>query len=196
MKVPPAPPANPKLPMTLKGLMIPSAILPAHVAFGAVLKATTPLVTTQRRTPSTPSANPIPAPSLKGDKPMTPKDDDLDPMARRAAQLAPPVQLAPQAAVVEQPSFAVDTHARVSLEEILPALVRKIAWAGDGKRGSVRIELGAGELAGSTLLVHADDGKVRVQLDVPQGVDAEGWKQRIHDKLSARGLDVESVEVR
>lgn len=141
----------------------------------------------------------LPAPA-KGDKPLDAKgskkeDDDLDPMARRAAQLAPPVQVAPVAAGPE-PTAVIETHARVSLEEILPALVKKIAWAGDGRKGSVRIELGAGELAGSTLLVHADDGKVRVQLDTPPGVDAAHWKQRIHDKLAARGLDVESVEVR
>ena len=97
---------------------------------------------------------------------------------------------------VQEPSAIVDAHARVSLEEIPPALVRKIAWAGDGKRGSVRIELGAGDLAGSTLLVHADHVKVRVELDVPPGVDAHSWRERIHSKLSARGLDVESVEVR
>ncbi len=51
-----------------------------------------------------------------------------------------------------------------SLEEILPALVRRIAWSGDARRGTVRIELGSGALAGATLLVAADDGRVQVTL--------------------------------
>jgi hypothetical protein len=180
--------------MGLKALMIPAKAIPAGPMFSNVLRPP-PLVLAKPGMPSaTQTATPHVPPS-KGEKPMSTKDDDLDPMARRAAQLAPPVQLGPPIAV-EQPSAIVDTQARVSLEEILPALVRKIAWAGDGKRGSVRIELGAGELAGSTLLVHADDGKVRVELSVPPGVDSNAWRDRIHEKLTARGLDVESVEVR
>jgi hypothetical protein len=181
--------------MALKGLMIPVLKSTAPAAFstlvrppppkGAEIKAPAGQISAQ-----TPSAGPA-----KHEKPLSQHDDDLDPMARRAAQLAPPVQLGGPAATFE-PSAIVDTHARVSLEEILPQLVKKIAWAGDGKKGSVRIELGAGELAGSTLLVHADDGKVRVELSVPPGVDANAWKERIHSKLSARGLDVESVDVR
>jgi hypothetical protein len=120
-------------------------------------------------------------------------DDDLDPTARHAAQLAPFAMTAP-ATAVEQASAIAKSH--VSLEDLVPALVRKIAWAGDGRRGSVRIELGAGELAGGVLVVHADDGKVRVELSVPNGVDAGEWKERLERRLTARGLDLDTVEVR
>lgn len=193
MKVPPSP-LLAKLPMALKGLMIPVSNGQAPAAFSALVKPTA-AKGIETKTPGQPMSAPVAVAQTKHEKPLKTTDDDLDPMARRAAQLAPPVQLGAPAAVAE-PSAIVETHARVSLEEILPQLVRKIAWAGDGKKGSVRIELGAGELAGSTLLVHADDGKVRVQLDVPPGVDANAWKDRIHEKLTARGLDVESVDVR
>jgi len=171
--------------------MIPVLQTAVGSAFSTLVRPTPPKNGTSHSPQPAPDRLPLLA---KQEKPPTTKDDDLDPMARRAAQLAPPVQVAPT--TVQEPSTIVETRARVSLEEILPALVRKIAWAGDGKRGSVRIELGAGELAGSTLLVHADGGKVRVELNVPPGVNANDWQQRIHEKLTARGLDVESVEVR
>jgi hypothetical protein len=82
-----------------------------------------------------------------------------------------------------------------SLEELLPALVRRVAWSGDGRRGTVRLELGAGELAGATLLVHADSGRVRVRLDVPPGVDAARWEHRIRQRLEANRIPADTVEV-
>jgi hypothetical protein len=89
----------------------------------------------------------------------------------------------------------VEARVRSSLEDLLPALVRRVAWSGDGRRGTVRLELGAGELAGATLLVHVDDGRVRLQLSTPPGVSPAGWRERIADRLAARGLAVDAVEV-
>src|ERR1019366_518010 len=43
----------------------------------------------------------------------------------------------------------VQTSARASLEEVLPAIVRRIAWSGDGRKGAVRLEFGAGALSGA-----------------------------------------------
>jgi hypothetical protein len=80
-----------------------------------------------------------------------------------------------------------------SLEEILPALVRKIAWSGDARRGAVRIELGAGALAGATLLVAADRGRVRVTLSAQAGVELEPYRERIVARLAARGLDADVI---
>jgi hypothetical protein len=59
----------------------------------------------------------------------------------------------------------------------------------------MRLELGAGELAGGTLLVHADAGRVRVHLEVPTGVDAAGWQRRIRERLEARDIPTDEVEV-
>ena len=82
-----------------------------------------------------------------------------------------------------------------SLEELFPVLVRRIAWSSDGERAAVRLELGAGELAGGTLLVQTDAGRVRVHLELPPGVDGGAWRRRICDRLAARGLPVDAVEV-
>ncbi len=119
-------------------------------------------------------------------------DEPLDPTARHLAQLAPP-QVAGVA--ILPAASAPEVHARASLEHLLPALVRRIAWAGDGRRGSVRMELGSGALAGATVLVHADGGRVRVEIDAPAGADREEWKARISERLARSGLDVEHVEV-
>jgi len=98
--------------------------------------------------------------------------------------------LAPTVVGAEQAAARV----RSSLEDLLPSLVRRVAWSGDGRRGTVRLELGAGEMAGATLLVHVDDGRVRVHLSGPPGVDLGGWRERIADRLAARGLEVDEVE--
>ncbi|HEX7602637.1 MAG TPA: hypothetical protein VF316_13565 [Polyangiaceae bacterium] len=82
-----------------------------------------------------------------------------------------------------------------SLEEILPQLVRRLSMTGDGRRGAVRVEIGTGALAGSTLLVSAEDGRLRVELSAPSTVDAASWRDRIASRLAARGLVVDEVLV-
>jgi hypothetical protein len=72
--------------------------------------------------------------------------------------------------------------------------VRKIAWSGDARRGTVRIELGAGALAGATLLVAANGGRVQVTLIAEathSDVDLDTWRERIAARLSDRGLDAD-----
>jgi hypothetical protein len=133
------------------------------------------------------------------------EDDVLLPTFRQTAQLAPPSSAFPleaQASVQGAPSIAGAAGAPApegpspaSLEDLLPALVRKIAWSGDARRGSVRLELGAGPLSGGTLLVRADGGQVHVALHAPPGTDVEDWRARIATRLAARGLDVTAVDV-
>jgi hypothetical protein len=117
--------------------------------------------------------------------------DDLDPVARQAAQLAPPqtTMMAP----LEREAAAAQTNARVSLEELVPQLVKKIAWSGDAQRGMVRMELGAGDLAGGTLTVSAENGRVSVHVAAPPGTDANEWKTRIANRLEARGIAIDTV---
>ena len=119
--------------------------------------------------------------------------DDLDPVARQAAQLAPPQTT--MASPVERETAAAQTNARVSLEELVPQLVKKIAWSGDAQRGMVRMELGAGDLAGGTLTVSAENGRVSVHVAAPPGTDANEWKSRISSRLEARGIAVDTVHV-
>jgi hypothetical protein len=80
-----------------------------------------------------------------------------------------------------------------SMEELLPALVRRIAWAGDRHKATVRLELGAGTYAGTTLVVHAEGGRVRVEIGGPEGRDLERLRERVDARLRGHGLDVEAV---
>jgi hypothetical protein len=140
--------------------------------------------------------------------PARPSDDDpLDPIHRHRAALAPPdmgsgtahahvpvIELAGPV-LSASPTETTATRVATSLEDLMPALVRRVAWSGDGRRGTVRMELGSGELSGATLLVHADEGRVRVVLEVPPGVDAQGWKDRIAGRLASCGIAADSIEV-
>lgn len=129
-------------------------------------------------------------------------DDARDPVHRRRAALSPveglsvPVAIGPfSPAVSAGGQVAPSSVPPASLEELIPVLVRRIAWTGDRHRGSVRLELGAGELAGATLLVHADGGRVRVHIDAPPGADTLAWQHRISQRLASRGVLADSVEV-
>ncbi len=125
----------------------------------------------------------------------------LDPSTRQAAQLAP-FGASPHPVQVEQALgtawVAADGGGTVrlrahSLEELLPALVRRIAWAGDRHRATVRLELGAGAHAGTTLVVHAEAGRVRVEAFGAEGAELDGLRARLDARLRRHGLDVESV---
>jgi hypothetical protein len=123
------------------------------------------------------------------------REDPADRHVRLAAQLAPPPGLA-QVEIVSSTTISPSPggQARASMEDLLPALVRRVAWSGDGRRGTVRLELGSGVLAGAELVVHADDGRVRVQLRAPAGVDLGPLRERIAVRLAARGVVLEDAE--
>jgi hypothetical protein len=125
--------------------------------------------------------------------------EELDATARHTAHLQARAPYAPAPALASAPAPALASAPRASLEDLLPALVRKIAWSGDERRGTVRIELGAGPLEGATLLVRAERGRVEVTLSTafaPGDADAQAWCDRIARRLEARGLEVEAVHVR
>lgn len=119
------------------------------------------------------------------------ESDLLDPSTRHLAHLAPPTASATFDANARGVAHESVVRGR-SLEELLPALVRKIAWAGDRQRGTVRLELGAGAYAGTTLVVHAEGGKVRVEA-FGGGADLDRLRARLDARLRSHGLDVESV---
>lgn len=118
----------------------------------------------------------------------------LDPLCRALAAGAEWRPLEPVPSAPAEPVVA--RAARVSMETVIDKLVRRIAWSGNGRAGTVRIELGAGSLSGATLLVHADGPEVRVTLDLPPGADAAGWRQRLSERFSARGLRIAELEIR
>jgi len=138
--------------------------------------------------------------------PRTGRDDDADGLLSesdafgvgRDATIDPIVPILVSLAArgsTPVPEAAARPEVRVPLEHLMARLVRRIAWSGNARTGSARLELGAGELEGATLTIHADDGVVRVALELPPGVDRAAWKERISGRLGARGLQVEEVEV-
>jgi len=125
----------------------------------------------------------------------TPRDGDalLDPLCRALASGVEWRAPEPVPNAAPEPTSAA---ARVSLENVIDKLVRRIAWSGNGRAGAMRIELGAGALSGATLLVQADGSDVRVTLDLPPGTDAAGWRERLSQRFAARGLRVAELEIR
>ena len=90
----------------------------------------------------------------------------LDPLARHVAHLAPPAMSAP----VDHVSAAGERAGSRALAR--GAAPRARATDRVGRRspqGTVRLELGAGAYAGTTVTVHADGGRVRVELGGMRG---------------------------
>ncbi len=80
---------------------------------------------------------------------------------------------------------------REDLQNLLTGLARRAAWGGDRRKGSARIELSEGSLAGATLVVHAEQRSVSVELELPPGVAALGWQARLAERLEARGFSAQ-----
>lgn len=77
-----------------------------------------------------------------------------------------------------------------TLEQMLPALVRKAAWhiAADRRSATLRLEIGSGQFDGTTVLIRADLHEVHIELDTPPGIDLEAWKSRLRLRLASQGL--------
>ena len=74
--------------------------------------------------------------------------------------------------------------------------VRRLAWGGDGRRGTARIEIAAGEWAGAAIVVHAVERQVRIEIDLPEGVPLESWRERIAARLRERGVELLELSIR
>jgi hypothetical protein len=78
---------------------------------------------------------------------------------------------------------------REDLQNLLTGLARRVAWGGERRKGSARIELSEGALAGATLVVHTEQRSVSVEIELPEGSNAgQGLQQRILDRLERRGF--------
>lgn len=79
---------------------------------------------------------------------------------------------------------------------MIERLVRRLAVGGDGRSGTARIEIGAGELSGATLLVTTLDGVVDVALELPPGVGPGDWEPRLRERFERSSIRVGSIAVR
>jgi hypothetical protein len=64
--------------------------------------------------------------------------------------------------------------------------VRRLAWGTDGRRGTARLEIGAGKLEGAELVVTSEAGSVSVELRLPEAAEA-ALAERLCGQLTARG---------
>jgi hypothetical protein len=112
------------------------------------------------------------------EKPEKPTDL-LDPTARVTAHLA-----LPMASSSVAPTEQVSSRARVSLEELVPQVLRRIAWGGDRTKGTACLELTSGD----KVTVHAEGRRVRIEVD-----GNEDLERRIASRLRAAGIEVESI---
>ncbi|MEB2313798.1 MAG: hypothetical protein OZ928_18285 [Polyangiaceae bacterium] len=116
----------------------------------------------------------------------------LDPLSRHLAFDRPPAL----ATAAPHASAPPPNAALPAVEELVQRLVRRVAWGGDGRRGTARVELGAGELAGATITVESSGRELHVEVELPPGVEAEPWRERLSARLRARGFELATLEVR
>lgn len=111
--------------------------------------------------------------------------DVLDPSWRALAALVPIERAVPAA-----PTERAERVRSASLEQLFGSLVKRVAWSTTADRSSatLRLEIGAGELAGATILITADPRELCVVLDAPPGIDLEAWKNRLSQRLASKGL--------
>ena len=109
----------------------------------------------------------------------------LDPLLCQLAVNSGPGSLVQQN---QAESVAPALPLREDLQNLLTGLARRAAWGGDRRKGSARIELSEGALAGATLLVHTEQRSVSVELELPPGVAGQGLQERIAERLEARGF--------
>lgn len=152
-----------------------------------------------------------PAPSLgsRRDEPQAsadsprprPGDGDLDSTARGdeapcwQAGATDPLALfgvgSACAAVVPPP-----VAAPAALDPLVAELLRSIAWGGDRRRGTARLELGSGRYRGLSVKVEAVGDSLQIDLEAPAGVDAAALGARLVERFEARGLRVDSLTCR
>ena len=105
-------------------------------------------------------------------------------------QIAAPVGITPGiGAAPSAPAPSAALPLREDLQNLIAGLARRVAWGGDRRKGSARIELSEGALAGATLVVHTEQRAVTVELELPAGAGFAGdWQQRILERLEGRGF--------
>ncbi len=133
----------------------------------------------RRRAPADPDPDAGPTP-----------ESPLDPLSCQLAWChgpAIPRSITPLVASASAPAPTVLPEA-AELQQLLSGLARRVAWGGDRRKGSARIELSEGTLAGATLVVHTEQRSVSVELELPSGTRAQGWEARLTQRLEARGF--------
>lgn len=117
----------------------------------------------------------------------------LDPLTRTLSVPGAPAPGAQALGAQAAPSPTAPMPAALA-DQIALQLVRRFSAGSSGKNSAVRVEFSSGVLEGGTLLVSSDGGGLSIRIDAPPGSDPRGLAERIHQRLSARGLEVAEIE--
>jgi hypothetical protein len=117
-------------------------------------------------------------------------EDLLDPLMRSLGAM---VALGPGPV---EPRSASSTVLPAELETLISRMARRLAWGSDGRRATARLELGAGPLAGATVLLSTEGRAVELAVELPPGTSALAWQERIRRRLEERGFELTRLEVR
>jgi hypothetical protein len=158
--------------------------------------------------PARPGSEPEPARGKASEEPPwerelsgDPRPDDRplpDPLTAGLSQSASVGQLALStlSALTPPQSAPPPAAGPVPFAELWTRLVRRVAWGGDGRRATARIEIGEGEWAGAAIVVHALEREIAIEIDLPAGARLEAWRERIASRLRERGLELSELTVR
>lgn len=116
--------------------------------------------------------------------------DARDPLTRALAS-----PFAPSSGAAETTTAPAARMISRELEQLLVRLAKRAQLGGDGRRATARVELD-GAWNGAVLTVHAlASREVSVDIEVPPGVRAEAWSDRIKARLEQRGFAVAEIAV-
>ncbi len=124
--------------------------------------------------------------------PLPSSDDlnELDPLRRQLASISPQPVASPIPAVDPAAAQRFERVRVASVDEMFQCLVRRIGWAAgnDRRSGCLCIEIGSGELQGSTLFISTSQHELQIELAAAPGIDVEVWKNRLSRRLASHGL--------
>ncbi|MCL2825196.1 MAG: hypothetical protein FWD57_14495, partial [Polyangiaceae bacterium] len=117
-------------------------------------------------------------------------DTSLDPLTR---QMAIPFGIGAHAITPNQTEGIqqrIELARSLTLEQMLPSIVRKAAWSisPDRSAATLHLEIGNGAFEGTTVLIRADHGTVHIELNAPPGIDMDEWKNRLRLRIACQGL--------
>jgi hypothetical protein len=82
------------------------------------------------------------------------------------------------------------------VDPMVAEIVQSLAWGGDRRRGAARIELSGKKLGGASVVVHAEDGELTLELTAPAHVNALELGERLKERLERRGFAIRSLSAR
>lgn len=114
------------------------------------------------------------------DPPPSPLPEPLDRVLWSLRPPAPP-----------EPPLPSPTPTLPPVDQLVDRLLRRIALGGSRHRGTAFLEIGAGGLQGATVAIHAEGGRLSIEVDAPDNESSRRWRSALEERLRERGLEAE-----